>query len=75
MDFLKSEIANKRKALDDDVPRPNKYMRRGDVERLREEQERQLQRDQEKAKAELDAKTTLTAEHVRAKHGSTLLFS
>ncbi|KZW02869.1 Prp18-domain-containing protein [Exidia glandulosa HHB12029] len=69
MDFLKSEIANKRKALDDDVPRPNKYMRRGDLERLREEQERQLKRDQEKA--ELDAKAKAKAATLTAEHAST----
>ena len=42
MDALKAEIANKRKALE--IPavdgRPTKYIRRGDLERLKEEQER-----------------------------------
>ena len=42
MDALKAEIATKRKALQDDpllAGRPTKYMRRGEIERLREEQE------------------------------------
>jgi pre-mRNA-splicing factor 18 len=39
MDALKAEIASKRKALDNVPPRPNKYMRRGDIERLKEEEE------------------------------------
>jgi len=42
MDALKAEIVAKRKAIQHDpngVDRPTKYMRRGDVERLREEQE------------------------------------
>lgn len=42
MDALKAEIATKRKALHDDpllAGRTTKYMRRGEIERLREEQE------------------------------------
>ncbi|SPO25384.1 related to pre-mrna splicing factor 18 [Ustilago trichophora] len=55
MDFLKAEIANKRKAADiasssssssssvsATAPPPSKYMRRGDLERLREQQERSV---------------------------------
>ena len=41
MDALKAEIAAKRKALQNDQSandRPAKYMRRGDIERLKEEQ-------------------------------------
>lgn len=47
MDALKAEIASKRKAIQDDplASRPNKYMRRGDIERLRE-QEAQKARDE-----------------------------
>lgn len=45
MDFLKAEIANKRKAADvapssSSSTTPNKYMRRGDIEKLREQQQR-----------------------------------
>lgn len=53
MDALKAEIATKRKALESDpVPaeRPNKYMKRGDLERLREQkakEEEQRRRSQE----------------------------
>ncbi|KAF5375582.1 hypothetical protein D9757_008537 [Collybiopsis confluens] len=41
MDGLLAEVAAKRKAITDDRlnPRPSKYMRRGEVERLREEKE------------------------------------
>jgi len=39
MDALKAEIASKRKALHDVPSRQNKYIRRGDLERLKEEQE------------------------------------
>lgn len=58
MDFLKAEIANKRKAAEivtssatststaaaaaSSAPPPNKYMRRGDLEKLREQQERSV---------------------------------
>lgn len=43
MDLLKAEIAGKRKAATSDLPnnaRPNKYMRKGELDKLREEQER-----------------------------------
>jgi hypothetical protein len=35
MDVLKAQIASKRKALQDEASRPSKYMRRGDIERLK----------------------------------------
>lgn len=46
MDALKAEIASKRKVLQDEpllAERPTKYMRRGDIERLRQEQEQNAQ--------------------------------
>jgi pre-mRNA-splicing factor 18 len=51
MDALKAEIASKRKALQDEplvADRPNKYMRRGDIERLREEKERKEKEEKQK---------------------------
>ena len=54
MDALKAEIASKRKALDNVPPRPTKYMRRGDVERMKEEEERKA-REEAAKKAEADA--------------------
>ncbi|KAF7327558.1 SFM domain-containing protein [Mycena kentingensis (nom. inval.)] len=39
MDSLLSEIASKRKAIDDQSQRPTKYMRRGDIERMKKEEE------------------------------------
>ena len=41
LDFLKAEIATKRKLATDDNSKPSKYMRRGELEKLKEEQERQ----------------------------------
>ena len=45
MDALKAEIASKRKARDNGPPRPNKYMRRGDIERMKEEEERKAREE------------------------------
>lgn len=50
MDALKAEIASKRKTLQDDSVeslRPTKYMRRGDIEKLREEQELKAREERE----------------------------
>ncbi|EJD49012.1 Prp18-domain-containing protein [Auricularia subglabra TFB-10046 SS5] len=69
MDFLKSEIANKRKALEDDVPRPAKYMRRGDLDRLREEEERK-RREEQAAEAEKAALAKAATPRERSKSGS-----
>jgi pre-mRNA-splicing factor 18 len=54
MDALKAEIASKRKARDNVPPRPNKYMRRGDIERMKEEEE-QKAREEVAKKAEAEA--------------------
>ncbi|KAF8962692.1 Prp18 domain-containing protein [Flammula alnicola] len=51
MDALKAEIASKRKALQDEpllADRPTKYMRRGDIERLREEREQKAREESRK---------------------------
>lgn len=49
MDALKAEIALKRKTVQDDAgTRPSKYMRRGDLERLKEEEERRAREEKEK---------------------------
>ncbi|OBZ72261.1 Pre-mRNA-splicing factor 18 [Grifola frondosa] len=49
MDALKAEIVLKRKALEpSDGAKPSKYMRRGDIERLKEEQERKEKEEKEK---------------------------
>ncbi|EMD33295.1 hypothetical protein CERSUDRAFT_57173 [Gelatoporia subvermispora B] len=51
MDALKAEIALKRKAIQEDPvlngARPTKYMRRGELERLKEEQERKEREEKE----------------------------
>ena len=47
MDALKAEIATKRKAIQDDAQGPLKYMRRGDLDRLKAEKE-QKAREAEK---------------------------
>lgn len=54
MDALKAEIASKRKALENVPPRPTKYMRRGDIERMKEEEE-QKAREEAAKKAESEA--------------------
>ena len=48
MDALKAEIATKRKAIQDDARGPSKYMRRGDLERLKAEKEQKAYEDGEK---------------------------
>jgi pre-mRNA-splicing factor 18 len=54
MDALKAEIASKRKILQDDSVeslRPTKYMRRGDIERLKQEQELREREEKEREDA------------------------
>ena len=51
MEALKAELALKRKSLADvSDSRPNKYMRRGDIEKMRLEQERKEAEEKAKAK-------------------------
>lgn len=54
MNALLSEINNKRKDLQDPVgsSRANKYMRKGDIERAREEEERKMKAEEERKKRE-----------------------
>jgi len=60
MDALKAEIASKRKALENVPPRPTKYMRRGDIERMKEEEERKAREEAaKKAEAEAEAQAAL----------------
>ncbi|KAG5219540.1 mRNA splicing protein [Salix suchowensis] len=52
MDTLKAEIATKRRALTEDpllASRPTKYMRRGEIEKMKEEQERKAREEKEQA--------------------------
>src|ERR1700710_1830446 len=52
MDALKAEIALKRKVVQSETDiRPSKYMRRGELERLKEEEERQAREEKEKERA------------------------
>ncbi|KAJ7032475.1 Prp18 domain-containing protein [Mycena alexandri] len=48
MDALLREVSAKRKALNDE-PRPSKYMRRGDVERMKQEEEDRLAQTRKEA--------------------------
>ncbi|KAL5526854.1 hypothetical protein ACEPAF_8581 [Sanghuangporus sanghuang] len=50
LDALKAEIAGKRKLTADEVPRPTKYLRRGELEKLKAEQERKEKEEKEKQK-------------------------
>ncbi|KXN85868.1 Pre-mRNA-splicing factor 18 [Leucoagaricus sp. SymC.cos] len=60
MDSLKALVAEKRKVIQDDSARPTKYMRRGDIERIKEEQEAKEQEEkrlaEEAKKREEEAK-------------------
>jgi len=73
MDSLKAEIASKRKALEagsGSAGRPSKYMRRGDIERLCEEQEQKAQQKKEAARQT----TTVVSESTRVSFYLLLLF-
>jgi len=63
MDGLLAEVAAKRKTIDSDSSRPRKYMRRGDIERLQEEEARKAK--EEKQRGEQEAQD-LAAEKQRA---------
>jgi pre-mRNA-splicing factor 18 len=52
MEALKAELAMKRKNLTDSSDRPNKYMRRGDIEKMEREKERKEAEEKAKAKAQ-----------------------
>lgn len=71
MDSLKALVAEKRKAIQDDSTRPTKYMRRGELERMKEEQEAKAREEkrlaEEAKKREEEAKE---AERAAKKVGS-----
>jgi len=77
MDALKAEIASKRKVLQDEplrADRPTKYMRRGDIDRLRQEQE-QEKRNREEAEQKQAADATNNPKDSRVSlfyHGSSV---
>lgn len=60
MDSLKALVAEKRKAIQDDSARPTKYMRKGDLERIKEDQETKIREEkriaEEASKREEEAK-------------------
>jgi pre-mRNA-splicing factor 18 len=70
MDLLLSEINNKRKDLQDPVgsSRPNKYMRKGDIERAREDEERKRKAEEERKKREAREAKEKEKASVCAKH-------
>lgn len=67
MDALKAEVAAKRKAIQDEplAARPTKYMRRGEIERLKEEQE--LKARDEKRQVDEAARRETEAEAAAAR--------
>lgn len=66
MDFLKAEVANKRKAVESETAlRPKKYLRRGEVEKLKEEEERKATEEKEKQAAEEKRKVSICTTSVR----------
>ncbi|KAH0584993.1 hypothetical protein H2248_008264 [Termitomyces sp. 'cryptogamus'] len=62
MDALRAEINSKRKALQDESVRPNKYMRRGDIERMKEEAKAREQKEREEAQQREEAKALVRKE-------------
>lgn len=61
MDALKAEIAVKRKNLEADIgPRQTKYMRRGDIERIKQEQEQAAKQERAQNTQEEAAKVIAT---------------
>jgi pre-mRNA-splicing factor 18 len=68
MNALLSEINNKRKDLQDPVgsSRATKYMRKGDIERAREEEERKVKAEEERKKREV--REARDKERVRSGH-------
>ncbi|KAG9315097.1 pre-mRNA-splicing factor [Chiua virens] len=53
MDALKAEIAVKRRTLETDaVSRPKKYLRRGDIERIKQEEEQKAKQEQARSSQE-----------------------
>ncbi|KAJ1308017.1 hypothetical protein OPQ81_002088 [Rhizoctonia solani] len=68
MDFLKAEIAAKRKSTEDASARPQKYMRKGDIERLkREQKEAEEEAKRQAAKEEQERKEREAAEKAAAR--------
>ncbi|THH00523.1 hypothetical protein EW145_g7065 [Phellinidium pouzarii] len=61
-DTISAEIAIKRKNASEDVARPNKYMRRGELEKLKEEQERKERDAKEKERLMKDQESKGAAE-------------
>ncbi|KAJ7178633.1 Prp18 domain-containing protein [Mycena crocata] len=55
MDALLAEVAAKRKAITDDSARPTKYMRRGDIDRLKEEKQEKERAQEEQARRDAEA--------------------
>jgi hypothetical protein len=72
MDALKAEVALKRKNIDSDVPRPTKYMRRGEIERLKEEQEQREK--QEKLAQKKAAEDEAEAKRLAAKAAKVCIY-
>ncbi|QRW04380.1 pre-mRNA-splicing factor 18 [Ceratobasidium sp. AG-Ba] len=68
MDFLKAEIAAKRKPTDAADTRPQKYMRKGDIERLkREQKEQEAEAKRQAKKEEEERKEKEIAEKLKAR--------
>lgn len=56
MEALKAEIALKRKAFEPNGSRPSKYIRKGDIERLKEEDERKERLENEERQKQEQSK-------------------
>lgn len=75
LDALKAEIAVKRKATPDDSARPSKYMRRGELEKLKAEQEAKEREEKEKARQQRKEQEEREAAETKAREKvSSLIF-
>ncbi|KAI5121232.1 hypothetical protein M0805_007239 [Coniferiporia weirii] len=74
LDALRAEIAVKRKGASDDIPRPTKYMRRGELEKMKEERERKERNEKEKQKHKKEQEEREAAE-AKARAKAALVYS
>ncbi|KAJ7931353.1 Prp18 domain-containing protein [Mycena leptocephala] len=72
MDALLQEVAAKRKAINEGPSRPTKYMRRGDIERLKEEEEDRLAQARRDAEAQAIAQKPVKVSFCSFSHTASL---
>lgn len=75
MDALKAEIALKRKTLESDISsRPTKYLRRADIERIKQEEEQKAKQEKARlAQEEARKKVEVITEQVKPDANASIL--